>query len=102
MARSRPSRCWRPSREACACRSTNATTCSASPVTPCRPRAAHRLHVNPVLLRVLDRLQDTPAQVVTELGEILAQTPPAAAIFGDQTRPQRTRAQQIYRWFADP
>ena len=65
-------------------------------------RAPRTDHVNPALLRVLDRLQDTPAQVVTELGEILAQTPPAAAIFGDQTGFSGPERSMIYQWFADP
>src|SRR3712207_7938922 len=33
-------------------------------------------HISPGLLRILDRLQDTPAEIVTELGETLRQTPP--------------------------
>src|SRR6187401_3295117 len=39
-------------------------------------------HVSPGLMRVLDRLADTPAQVMTEFGETLAQTPAARALFG--------------------
>jgi hypothetical protein len=53
-------------------------------------------------MRVLDRLQDTPAQVMGGLGETLVQTPLAAALLGDQTRyigPARSAA---YRWFTDP
>ena len=42
-------------------------------------------HVDAGLMRVLDRLQDTPAQVVTSLGETLLQTPPAVALLGDET-----------------
>jgi transcriptional regulator with XRE-family HTH domain len=34
-------------------------------------------HISPGLMRVLDRLQDTPAQVMGSLGETLLQTPPA-------------------------
>ncbi|MDF2492647.1 MAG: transcriptional regulator [Microbacterium sp.] len=40
-------------------------------------------HVSPGMLRILDRLQDTPAQVVSELGETLVQTGPARALLGD-------------------
>ncbi|QKV91560.1 helix-turn-helix domain-containing protein [Streptomyces sp. NA02950] len=42
-------------------------------------------HIRPGLLRVLDRLYDTPAQVVTDWGEVLAQNTMAAALFGDLT-----------------
>jgi transcriptional regulator with XRE-family HTH domain len=59
-------------------------------------------HVAPGLRRILDRLQDTPAEVVTELGETLLQTPLGAALTGDTahlTGPERSIG---YRWFADP
>jgi transcriptional regulator with XRE-family HTH domain len=60
-------------------------------------------HVSPALLRLLDRI-DTPAMVVNDLGEALAQNPLAVALHGDETRfarddPQRSR---IYRWFTVP
>lgn len=42
-------------------------------------------HVRPGLLRVLDRLYDTPAQVITDWGEVLAQNAMAAALVGDIT-----------------
>lgn len=59
-------------------------------------------HVGPGLLRVLDRLQDTPAEIVTELGETLRQTPPGVALTGDTaglTGPARSLG---FRWFTDP
>lgn len=59
-------------------------------------------HVSPGLLRIFDRLQDTPAEVVTELGETLLQTPPGVALCGDLTRftgPERSIG---YRWFSAP
>ncbi|MDP9793559.1 transcriptional regulator with XRE-family HTH domain [Catenuloplanes nepalensis] len=59
-------------------------------------------HVSPGLLRVLDRLDDTPAEIVTELGQTLRQTALGVAVFGDATAytgPMRSRG---YRWFADP
>ena len=59
-------------------------------------------HVAPGLMRILDRLQDTPAQVMTELGETLVQTPPARAIFGDETRFTGFARSVVYRWFTDP
>ncbi|MFN8024556.1 MAG: helix-turn-helix transcriptional regulator [Acidimicrobiales bacterium] len=59
-------------------------------------------HIAPGLMRVLDRLQDTPAQVITELGETLVQTAPARAIFGDETRHTGMSRSVVYRWFTDP
>ena len=53
-------------------------------------------------MRVLDRLADTPAQVMTELGETLAQTPAARALFGDETRYEGFMRSVGYRWFVDP
>jgi hypothetical protein len=49
-------------------------------------------HVRPGLLLVLDRLHDTPAQVVTDCGELLAQNAMAKALVGDVvSRPPRER-----------
>lgn len=59
-------------------------------------------HVSPGLMRVLDRLPDTPAQVMTELGETLVQTPAARILFGDETRHEGLRRSVVYRWFTDP
>ncbi len=42
---------------------------------PARGTGAVGEHISPGLLRILDRLDDTPAEVVTELGETLRQTP---------------------------
>lgn len=43
-------------------------------------------HISPGVLRIFDRLTDTPAEVVTELGETLRQTPLGVALVGDLTR----------------
>jgi hypothetical protein len=59
-------------------------------------------HISPGVMRVLDRLADTPAQVMTELGETLAQTPAARALFGDETRFEGLMRSVGYRWFMDP
>ena len=64
-------------------------------------RALRSEHVSPGLMRVLDRLADTPAQVMTELGETLAQTPAARALFGDETRFEGFMRSVAYRWFMD-
>lgn len=59
-------------------------------------------HVGPGMLRILDRLQDTAAEVVTELGETLRQTPLGVALTGDASRYQGSMRSIGYRWFADP
>lgn len=60
-------------------------------------------HVNPGLRRVLDRL-DTPAMVLNDLAEALAQNPLAVALLGDETRfaDDPLRRSRFYRWFTDP
>ena len=40
-------------------------------------------HINPGMMRIFDRLEDTPAQVVSHLGETLRQTRLAVALLGD-------------------
>ncbi|MFG1914672.1 helix-turn-helix transcriptional regulator [Micromonospora sp. NPDC048898] len=59
-------------------------------------------HVNPGMMRILDRMHDTPAQVVNHLGETLAQTAPAIALLGDETRHTGLARSAHHRWFTDP
>ncbi|MET8468118.1 helix-turn-helix transcriptional regulator [Streptomyces sp. NPDC006422] len=66
------------------------------------PRGADSEHIGPGLLRVLDRLHDTPAEIVTELGETLRQTPLGVALTGDQTAHTGPARSIGYRWFTDP
>jgi hypothetical protein len=54
------------------------------------------------MMRILDRLEDTPAQVVTGTGETIVQTPLAVALLGDQTHFTGPARSVIYRWFTDP
>ena len=58
-------------------------------------------HVSPATMRILDRLQDTPAQVMSALGETLVQTPAARALLGDETVHQGFARSVLYRWFTD-
>jgi transcriptional regulator with XRE-family HTH domain len=59
-------------------------------------------HVRPGLLRVLDRLYDTPAQVTNDWGDVLAQNAMAAALVGDiSARPPEER-NIVRRFFTDP
>jgi transcriptional regulator with XRE-family HTH domain len=65
-------------------------------------RGAVSDHISPGLLRILDRLGDTPAEIVTELGETLRQSPLGIALTGDTTRYTGPSRSLGYRWFADP
>ncbi|MEV0396260.1 helix-turn-helix domain-containing protein [Polymorphospora rubra] len=66
------------------------------------PRGTSNEHISPGLLRVLDRLADTPAEIVTELGETLRQSPMGVALTGDTTRYAGPARSAGYRWFTDP
>ena len=59
-------------------------------------------HVAPALLRVLDRLDDTPAMILSRLGEVLVQNRMAVALFGDRSGHTGLARSEIYRWFTDP
>jgi transcriptional regulator with XRE-family HTH domain len=65
-------------------------------------RGASNEHIGPGLLRILDRLHDTPAEIVTELGETLRQTPMGIALTGDASLRQGADRSVGYRWFTDP
>lgn len=66
------------------------------------PRGTTSEHIAPGLLRVLDRLADTPAEIVTELGETLRQTPLGVALTGDTAGLSGPSRALGYRWFTDP
>jgi len=59
-------------------------------------------HISPGMLRIFDRLTDTPAEIVSELGETLRQTPLGAALTGDLTSLTGPARSIGYRWFTDP
>jgi transcriptional regulator with XRE-family HTH domain len=59
-------------------------------------------HVAPALLRVLDRLDDTPALILSSLGEVLVQNAMATALLGDRSGYTGLARSEIYRWFTDP
>ncbi|KUI22395.1 DNA-binding protein [Mycobacterium sp. GA-2829] len=59
-------------------------------------------YISPGMLRIFDRLTDTPAEIVTELGETLRQTPLSVALVGDLTRHAGDARSIGYRWFTDP
>lgn len=65
-------------------------------------RGADSDHIGPGLLRIFDRLTDTPAEIVTELGETLRQTALGVALTGDSTSYTGPSRSLGYRWFTDP
>jgi transcriptional regulator with XRE-family HTH domain len=64
--------------------------------------AAGAPHVPPALLRVLDRLDDTPALILSNLGETLVANRMAAALLGDHSGYTGLARSDIYRWFTEP
>ncbi|MCQ4046706.1 helix-turn-helix transcriptional regulator [Streptantibioticus rubrisoli] len=68
------------------------------------PPGEHRLdeHVRPALLLILDRLADTPAQVVNDIGDVLAGNALASALLGDDSNLPPQRRNMIVRYFTDP
>ncbi len=65
-------------------------------------RATATDYVAPALLRVLDRLTDTPAFVLDALGQTLVQNGPARALFGDVGHLTGWDRSGVYRWFVHP
>jgi transcriptional regulator with XRE-family HTH domain len=59
-------------------------------------------HVRPGLLLVLDRLHDTPAQVTSDFGDVLAQNAMAAALTGDASARPPADRNHVRRYFTDP
>ena len=59
-------------------------------------------HVSPALLRVFDRLEDTPALILSDLADTLVQNRLARALFGDETAYTGLARSAVYRWFTMP
>ncbi|MEU8221607.1 helix-turn-helix transcriptional regulator [Kribbella sp. NPDC048915] len=66
------------------------------------PRASRADHVDPGMLRILDRLQDTPAMLLNRWAEVIAQTPTHVAFMGELTNFDGMERSEVYRWFAHP
>ncbi len=58
-------------------------------------------HAAPVMTRIVERLPDYPAMVFSRFGEVLLQTHPAIALFGDYTRFGGSSRSLVDRWFTD-
>lgn len=54
------------------------------------------------LLRMLQLLGDTPATVLSDLGETLAQNRGSVLLYGEQTGLRGDRRYHAYRWFTEP
>ncbi|MDR7275716.1 MmyB family transcriptional regulator [Catenuloplanes atrovinosus] len=69
---------------------------------PLPPSGGGGAHVHPGMLELLDRLDTTPAQIISDLSVTLAQNRLAAALLGPPTAATGIRASFIHRWFTDP
>lgn len=68
---------------------------------PPQGRQAGR-HVRPGLLFLLDQLTNTPAQILNDLGDLLAQNAMAQALFGAVCSLAEADRNIVWRWFTDP
>jgi len=67
---------------------------------PAGPMAGQ--HVRPGLMHLLDELTGTPAQILTDLGDLLAQNLLAELVFGAVCTIRGSRRNVVRRWFTDP
>lgn len=70
-----------------------------------QPQPARRspaAYVGPGVLYLLDRLVDTPAFVVDDLGNTLVQNRMSMLLSGDQTSRTGRERNHVWRWFTDP
>nr|WP_095874906.1 helix-turn-helix transcriptional regulator [Streptomyces sp. TLI_235] len=69
-----------------------------------RPPAGRQAgeHIRPALLHLLDQLKETPAQIVSDLGDLLAQNAMATALFGSVCSLREEERNVVWRWFTDP
>jgi hypothetical protein len=54
------------------------------------------------MAHIVERLSDCPAVVFSRFGEVLSQTRPAVALFGDYTGLGGSSRCLVERWFTDP
>lgn len=66
---------------------------------PPPPRAGGDKHVGPGLLHLLTKLDDTPASVMSDLGETLVQNAMHVVLFGDSSTWQGLDRYIAWRWF---
>ncbi|WP_285666900.1 helix-turn-helix transcriptional regulator [Actinorhabdospora filicis] len=58
-------------------------------------------HVRPGLLYLLDRLAETPAQILSDLGDVLAQNAMARSLLGGVCTVSEYGRNVVWRWFTD-
>lgn len=58
--------------------------------------------ISPALRHLLDRLADTPAQILGDLGDVLAQNLLAEELFGGVCTVSEHGRNIVWRWFTDP
>jgi transcriptional regulator with XRE-family HTH domain len=68
---------------------------------PAPTRSAGVPHVPPALARVMDRLDDTPALIISNLGETLLANRLAVALLGDHSAYTGFARSEAYRWFTE-
>lgn len=59
-------------------------------------------HIRPGLRHLLDRLTDTPAQVLGDLGDVLAQNALARSLLGGVCTVSEHGRNLVWRWFTEP
>jgi transcriptional regulator with XRE-family HTH domain len=59
-------------------------------------------HVRPGLLYLLDQLDETPAHIIGDLGDLLAQNAMAESLFGCVCTVDGPDRNIVWRWFTDP
>lgn len=69
---------------------------------PLPPAGSTNAHIHPGLLDLLDRLNTTPAQIISDLSVTLVQNRLAEALLGRPKDATGIRASFIYQWFTDP
>jgi transcriptional regulator with XRE-family HTH domain len=66
------------------------------------PATGPTAHVEPALLDLLQRLRDTPAQIMTDIYEVLVRNDLATALLGPAPTGPGFGSSVLYRWFDDP
>lgn len=69
---------------------------------PAPERHSTGAHVSPGVLYLLDRLVDTPAFVIDDLGTLLVQNRMSKLVSGDHTARTGRDRNHTWRWFTDP
>jgi hypothetical protein len=66
------------------------------------PAGAASAHVEPAMQALLDRLDTTPARIISDLDETVAQNRLARALLGDPGAVIGPSASFVHRWFTRP